>query len=511
MNKKNILLSGFGLLPFGVIAAQTDKPNVIIIMADDIGYSDIEWLQDLPAVNTPHVKKLADESIRFSNAHATSATSTPSRYGLLTGMYPWRKQGTGIAAGDAAMIVRPEQYTMADMFQSAGYTTAAVGKWHLGIGAEAGKQNWNGEISPALKDIGFEYSFIMAATADRVPCVFIENGKAVNLDPTDSIQVSYTQNFEGEPTGKNNPELLRLHPSHGHDMTIVDGISRIGFMKGGHSARWHDEDIADNITRKAVEFIGKNKENPFFLYFGTNDIHVPRMPHDRFKGKSGMGLRGDAILSFDYCVGKIMHTLDSLKIADNTLIILTSDNGPVIDDGYKDQAVELLGNHTPSGKFRGGKYSAFEAGTRVPFLVWWKNGIKKSFTSDRLISQVDLIASLASLAGGKIEPAAAPDSRDFSKILLGKSNKGRKYLIGQNAGNKLNIFNNKGWKYLEASNLSPYNPYTNTELGNSSVDQLYYLKNDIGEKNNLATENPKILAKLKKTLSQEKEKGYLKR
>ena len=235
------------------------------------------------------------------------------------------------------------------------------------------------------------------------------------------------------------------------------------------------------------------------------------MPHDRFKGKSGMGLRGDAILSFDYCVGKIMHTLDSLKIADNTLIILTSDNGPVIDDGYKDQAVELLGNHTPSGKFRGGKYSAFEAGTRVPFLVWWKNGIKKSFTSDRLISQVDLFASLASLAGGKIEPAAAPDSRDFSKILLGKSNKGRKYLIGQNAGNKLNIFNNKGWKYLEASNLSPYNPYTNTELGNSSVDQLYYLKNDIGEKNNLATENPKILAKLKKTLSQEKEKGYLKR
>ena len=511
MNKKNILLSGFGLLPFGVIAAQTDKPNVIIIMADDIGYSDIEWLQDLPAVNTPHVKKLADESIRFSNAHATSATSTPSRYGLLTGMYPWRKQGTGIAAGDAAMIIRPEQYTMADMFQSAGYTTAAVGKWHLGIGAEAGKQNWNGEISPALKDIGFDYSFIMAATADRVPCVFIENGKAVNLDPSDSIQVSYTQNFEGEPTGKDNPELLRLHPSHGHEMTIVDGISRIGFMKGGNTARWHDEDIADDITNKAVAFIDKNKDKPFFLYFGTNDIHVPRMPHDRFKGKSGMGLRGDAILSFDYCVGKIMHTLDSLKIADNTLIILTSDNGPVIDDGYKDQAVELLGNHTPSGKFRGGKYSAFEAGTRVPFLVWWKNGIKKSFTSDRLISQVDLIASLASLAGGKIEPAAAPDSRDFSKILLGKSNKGRKYLIGQNAGNKLNIFNNKGWKYLEASNLSPYNPYTNTELGNSSVDQLYYLKNDIGEKNNLATENPKILAKLKKTLSQEKEKGYLKR
>ena len=511
MRFSKVFSAGISLFPIGLLTAQTEKPNVIIIMADDIGYGDIEWLRNLETVQTPNVKKLADESIRFSNAHATSATSTPSRYGLLTGMYPWRKEGTGIAAGDASMIIKPEQYTMADMFKSAGYTTAAVGKWHLGLGDKAGHQNWNSEITPALKDIGFDYSFIMAATADRVPCVFIENGKAVNLNPSDPIQVSYTQNFEGEPTGKDNPELLRLHPSHGHDMTIVDGISRIGFMKGGNTARWHDEDIADDITNKAVAFIDKNKDKPFFLYFGTNDIHVPRMPHDRFKGKSGMGLRGDAILSFDYCVGKIMHTLDSLKIADNTLIILTSDNGPVIDDGYKDQAVELLGNHTPSGKFRGGKYSAFEAGTRVPFLVWWKNGIKKSFTSDRLISQVDLFASLASLAGGKIEPAAAPDSRDFSKILLGKSNKGRKYLIGQNAGNKLNIFNNKGWKYLEASNLSPYNPYTNTELGNSSVDQLYYLKNDIGEKNNLATENPKILAKLKKTLSQEKEKGYLKR
>ena len=509
MNNKNILLTGFGLLPFGMIVAETNKPNVIIIMADDIGYGDMEWLRNLETVRTPNVKKLADESIRFSNAHATSATSTPSRYGLLTGMYPWRKQGTGIAAGDVAMIIRPEHYTIADMFQSAGYATAAVGKWHLGIGGEAAKQNWNGEISPALKDIGFNYSFIMAATADRVPCVFIENGKAVNPDPTDPIQVSYIRNFEGEPTGKDNPELLRLHPSHGHDMTIVDGISRIGYMKGGHSARWHDEDIADNITQKAIEFIGKNKENPFFLYFGTNDIHVPRMPHDRFKGKSGMGLRGDAILSFDYCVGRIIHTLDSLKIDDNTLIILTSDNGPVIDDGYHDQSVELLGNHTPSDRFRGGKYSAFEAGTRIPFMVWWKTGIKKSFTSDKLISQVDLFASLAPIAGGKIAPEAAPDSRNFSGLITGKSQKGRKYLIGQNIGNKLTIVNDKNWKLIEASNLPAYNPYTNTELGNAPHEQLYDLNTDTGETTNLAAKKPRTLKKLKKWLEKEKAKGYL--
>ncbi len=511
MNKTSFLLPGMCLLPLGLMAVQKDKPNVIIIMADDIGYGDIEWLRNLKTVSTPDVKKLAEESIRFSNAHSTSATSTPSRYGLLTGMYPWRKQGTGIADGDAGMIIRPEQYTMADMFKSSGYTTAAVGKWHLGLGDTSGKQNWNSEISPALKDIGFDYSFIMAATADRVPCVFIENGRTVNLEPSDPIQISYSQNFEGEPTGKNNPELLRLHPSHGHDMTIVDGISRIGFMKGGHTARWHDEDIADNITCKATEFIGQNKENPFFLYFGTNDIHVPRMPHDRFKGKSGMGLRGDAILSFDYCVGRIMHTLDSLCIADNTLIILTSDNGPVIDDGYKDQAAELLGNHTPSGRFRGGKYSAFEAGTRVPLLVWWKNGIRKPGISDELISQVDLFASLAKIAGGKTEPAAAPDSGDYSRLLTGKNKKGRKYLIGQNSGNKLTIVNKQGWKYIESSNLPASSHYTNTELGNSPDEQLYYLTQDYGEKNNLASTNRKMLNKLKKLLNAEKSKGYLRK
>jgi len=310
MNSKiKLALSTISLLPVCLSAQNNPPPNVVLILADDIGYGDLEWLKNSPTIHTPNVKRMADQSLCFSNAHATSATSTPSRYGLLTGMYPWRKTGTGIAAGDAAMIIKPDQFTMADMFKSEGYATAAVGKWHLGLGNETGKQNWNGEITPGLKELGFDYSFIMAATADRVPCVYIENGKAVNLDPHDPIEVSYITNLEGEPTGKTHPELLRLHPSHGHDMAIVDGISRIGYMKGGKSARWHDEDIADRITSKALEFIQSNKQKPFFLYVGTNDIHVPRMPHDRFKGKSGMGLRGDAILSFDYCVGKIMQTV----------------------------------------------------------------------------------------------------------------------------------------------------------------------------------------------------------
>jgi len=224
------------------------KPNVIVILADDLGYGDLKCY-GAKNIETPHVDKLASEGIRFTNAHTVAATSTPSRYSLLTGEYAWRRPDTDIAAGDVKMIIRPEQYTMADMFKSAGYATAAIGKWHLGLGDKTGGQDWNAPLPAALGDLGFDYHYIMAATADRVPCVFIENGKVANYDPSDPIEVSYTKNFPGEPTGKDNPELLyNLHPSNGHDMSIVNGISRIGFMKGGGKALWKDENIADSIT-----------------------------------------------------------------------------------------------------------------------------------------------------------------------------------------------------------------------------------------------------------------------
>jgi arylsulfatase A-like enzyme len=505
ISSKLIPFSALGLIPLGTSAQQqASSPNVIIILADDIGYGDLGWL-GATTIQTPNVNRLADEGIRFSNCHATSATSTPSRYGMLTGKYPWREQGTGIAAGDAAMIIKSEQYTIADMFKNIGYTTGAVGKWHLGLGDKTGTQNWNGEITPGLKDIGFDYSFIMAATADRVPCVFIENSRAVNLDPNDPIEVSYSKPFEGEPTGAKNPELLRLHPSHGHDMAIVDGVSRIGYMRGGKSALWHDENIADRITDKAVQFITDNNKKPFFLYFGTNDIHVPRVPNERFAGKSGMGPRGDAILSFDYCVGRVMHTLDSLGIADNTIIILSSDNGPVVDDGYKDRAVELLGNHKPGGIYRGGKYSIFEAGTRVPCIVRWKNGIKKPGVSNALVSQVDFFASLTNLVKGNIPTGSAPDSQNHLKALLGKTATGRKSLIEQNVNSTLSVVAGE-WKYIEPSKGTKMIKETNTELGNIPEDQLYNLKTDCAEIKNIATENKDRVQKLKTILQVEKAK-----
>ena len=489
-------------LAFGTTFGQ-QKPNVVFILADDIGFGDLSCY-GATRVETPNTDALAENGVRFTNAHSAAATSTPSRYGLFTGEYPWRRNGTGIAAGNAALIIKPERYTLPKMMQEAGYVTGAIGKWHLGMGAETGTQNWNDHVSPGPREIGFDYSYIMAATADRTPCVFMENQRVVNLDPNDPIEVSYIQNFEGEPTGKDNPELLtKLRPSHGHDQSIINGISRIGYMKGGKSALWEDENIADSITNRAVKFIELNKDKPFFLYFGTNDIHVPRYPHERFRGQSDMGLRGEAILQFDWSVGEVVRALKEAGVYENTIIIISSDNGPVVDDGYEDQAVEKLKNHKPWGPFRGGKYSTFEAGTRVPFIVHWPEQVTPN-TSGALVSQIDMLATLAELTGVEVEESKLSDSRNHLQSWLGRDAIGRDYIIG--AGHSLTISTNE-WKYITPHNNPAYQPSTNIELGNNPEDQLYNLKYDKGEYDNVAPENPLIVRFLKQILDEEKAKG----
>jgi len=261
-------------LLYVLLAAAQQKPNIIFIYADDLGYGDLSCYA-ATKIKTPHIDALAKKGLRFTNAHTSSATCTPSRYSLLTGQYAWRIKGTGIAPGNAALIIPTDQPTLAGMLQKAGYQTAAIGKWHLGLGT-AGGPDWNHEIKPGPGELGFNYSYIIPATGDRVPCVFVENHHVVNLDPSDTIIVSYKEAIANEPTGKLNPELLSLHPSHGHDQAIVNGISRIGYMSGGKAALWQDSSIADILTRKAIGFIEKNKAQPFFIYFATHDIHVPK-------------------------------------------------------------------------------------------------------------------------------------------------------------------------------------------------------------------------------------------
>lgn len=417
MKTKKIIPGLLGLIsaatPFSN-AQSPEKPNIIIIYADDLGYGDVSCY-GATRLKTPNLDRLAEHGLRFTNAHCTSATSTPSRYSLLTGEYAWRRKGTDVLPGDASAIIQPGRITLATLMKSAGYTTGVVGKWHLGLGP-AGGPDWNEDIKPGPMDIGFDYNFIIPATGDRVPCVFIED----------------------------------------------------------------------------------NKSNPFFLYFSTHDIHVPRVPNERFAGKSGMGPRGDAILEFDWSVGEIVKTVARLKLTKSTLIIVTSDNGPVVDDGYKDQAVELLGSHKPAGPLRGGKYSAFDGGTRVVLIAFWKGKIKKG-VSDALFSQIDLMASFAELTGKSMPAGGGPDSYSHLNALFGKSQSGREWLVEHSSNGRLSII--KGdWKFIEPGPGVKVQVNTNTETGNDPLPQIYNLRTDIGEKNNLALVNQAIVKELTELL-----------
>lgn len=477
------------------VKPDTVNPNVVIIYIDDLGFGDVSCY-GATKIKTPNTDRLAATGIRFTNGHSSSASCTPSRFSMLTGGYAFRKEGTGIAPGDAAMIIDTETRTLADIFSEAGYKTGVVGKWHLGLGGENGP-DWNGFITPGPQDIGFDYSFLIPATGDRVPCVYVENARVMGLDPADPITVNYKEKVGNEPTGLENPELLKMHPSHGHNNTIVNGISRIGFMTGGKSALWVDEYMAAAITQKALDFIETNKDKPFFLYYSTHDIHVPRVPNPQFAGKSGMGPRGDAILEMDWAVGEITKKLELLGLTEKTIVIFTSDNGPVVDDGYQDKAVELLGEHKPAGPLRGGKYSVFNAGTQVPFIVSWPGRIKYG-TSDVLVSQVDFMASFAKMLNLKLNEKDAIDSYEMLDQLLGRSEKSRDHFVHQGINTLALLSGN--WKYIVPKKGPKISQFTNIEMGNDTLPQLYNLKEDIGETKNLAVENHEKANELKEQL-----------
>ena len=285
----------------------SNRPNIIVIYVDDLGYGDI-GANGATQLKTPNIDRLASGGVRFENGYASSATCTPSRFGLLTGVYPWRKKGARILPGTAPLLIDTSQMTIPKMLKSNGYQTAIVGKWHLGLGS--GNTNWNEHISPGPNEVGFDYSYIMAATQDRVPTVYIKDGDVVGLDPNDPIEIDYRKNFEGQRTGKENRESLKMDWEHGHNSSVVNGIPRIGFMKGGKAAQWKDEDMADHFLTKAQDYIKGHKESPFFLYYAMQQPHVPRTPHERFVGKSGMGPRGDVIMEADWCIGELIKTLE---------------------------------------------------------------------------------------------------------------------------------------------------------------------------------------------------------
>ncbi|EAZ79715.2 sulfatase family protein [Algoriphagus machipongonensis] len=464
--------------------AESSKPNIVIIYMDDLGYGDM-GAYGATEIKTPNMDALATGGMKFTNGYASSATCTPSRYAILTGTYPWRNKDAKILPGTAPLIIDTAQMTLPKLLQEQGYYTGIVGKWHLGLGR--GNVDWNKHISPGPNEVGFDYSYILAATQDRVPTVYIQDGKVDGLDPNDPILVDYSKNFEGEPTGKENPELLTMKWHHGHNNSIVNGIPRIGFMKGGESAKWSDVDMADHFLEKAQAYVKEHKEDPFFLYYALQQPHVPRTPNPRFVGSSGLGPRGDVIVEADWMIGEFIKTLENEGLLENTLIIFSSDNGPVLNDGYYDNAVEMNGNHTPAGPLRGGKYSLFEAGTRVPFITYWKGKIQPG-VSDAMVSQIDLMNSIGAMLNSDQK---GEDSENLLETFLGKSNQGREELVleatGRLAlrkGDYVMIPPHKGAAKISTVNI---------EIGNDPEIQLYDLKSDIGQQNNIAKDNPEVL------------------
>ena len=463
------------------------KPNIIIVYMDDLGYGDVSY-NGAKKLKTPNIDAMAMAGMRFNNGYATSATCTPSRYALLTGVYPWREKRARILAGTAPLIIGTDQMTLPKMLKQQGYQTAIIGKWHLGLGN--GNVNWNELVTPGPNQLGFDYSYIMAATQDRVPTVYIEDGNVVGLDPNDPIEVNYQKNFEGEPTGLENPELLTMKWHHGHNSSIVNGIPRIGFMKGGDAAKWSDIDMADHFLGGIKKYIKDHKDHPFFLYYPMQQPHVPRTPHPRFEGQSELGPRGDAIVEADWCLGELKKTLEAEGILENTLIIFSSDNGPVLNDGYYDDSDIKNGDHNPWGPFRGGKYSLFEAGTHVPFFTYWKGKIQPG-VSDAMVSQLDLLSSLAQLVGSEVR---TDDSLPLMDLLIGKSDHGRDELVIE--ATSRTAFKKGDWVMIPPYNGPAVNEKVQIELGNYSDFQLYNLAKDIGQKNNLADSLPKKLQEM---------------
>ncbi|WNO53556.1 sulfatase family protein [Stakelama saccharophila] len=477
--------------------AAARKPNILIIYTDDLGYRDLSCY-GATAVSTPNIDRLAKNGVRFTRGHAPSATCTPSRYALLTGDYAWRKEGAHILPGNAPALIPPGKPTIASMLKGAGYTTSVVGKWHLGLGS--GDLDWNGRIARGPLEIGFDYAFYFPGTLDRVPTVFIEDHKVVGLDPDDPIRVSYTDNISSDPTGREHPELLRMTSNDGHDGTIVNGVGRIGYMSGGHAARWKDEDMADTLVEKAGAWFEQTGSDPFFMYFSASEIHVPRVPAKRFQGVTGMGPRGDSIAELDWVVGALVQKLEELGKLDDTLIIFSSDNGPVLNDGYNDDAVQKIGEHRPSGPFRSGKYAIFDGGLMVPMIAHWPDAMPAGVVSPARIDHVDLFASLAGLVGQSLGRDAAVDSFDLLPALTGHALDGREYLIEDTSTNiaeesnltrhsdSIFAFVQGDWKVIKPHGQPT--SFHGNEIGNAPAPQLYNITNDPGETVNLAARYP---------------------
>jgi arylsulfatase A-like enzyme len=479
--------------------ARPRKPNIVLILADDLGYGDV-GCYGATTVKTPHIDQLAREGRRFTDAHSASAVCTPSRYALLTGEYPFHKNLWGAIMNQSPLVIEPSRTTIASLLQRQGYVTACLGKWHLGFGSK-GKPDWNADLKPGPLELGFDHFFGIPVVSSHPPFVWVEDHRVVGLDPADPLM------YGGTPPTQEFPEKM-----------MAPAIS------GGRAAHalYQDEQLGTVLTEKAIAWLRVHCDKPFFLYFATPHIHHPFTPGPKFKGTSQCGRYGDYIQEFDWMVGEVLRTLDELKLAGNTLVILTSDNGGMLNQGGQDA---WKAGHRLNGNLLGFKFDAWEGGHRVPFIARWPGQIEAGSVSDQLICHVDMLATLASLTGSRLADADGPDSFDILPALVGEPDKPVRDHVVLAPNQKQNLAIREGrWVYIGAQGGGGF---TGTKPGehmlggpaalkftgevNSDIedgrikpdapaDQLYDLASDPSQSRNVVREHPDVAARLKARL-----------
>ena len=478
-----------------------EKPNVVIIYGDDVGFGDV-GVYGSKMIPTPNIDRLAKEGLRFTDGHCTAATCTPSRFSLLTGIHGFRYNAR-VLPPDAPLLIPLDKMTLPKLFKAAGYHTGIIGKWHLGIGDGKTPVDWNSDVKPGPLEVGFDYSFLLPSTNDRVPCVYVENHRVVNLDPADPLYLGKTLKEVQKPgstqypDGRTDREAMTYYQStHGHNDSVINGIGRIGYQSGGKSALWNGETMADTFVDKAKAYLEQHRNEPFMLHFCAQNVHVPRTPAKRFQGKTSLGYRGDSMVEFDWVTGELLAALDQLGLSDNTIVIFSSDNGPTYNDGYDDGTTVLCSQgendrgHDASGIWRGGKYQIFEGGTRVPLIIRWPGRIQPG-TSDAMVNQIDLMASFAELLDVELPEGSAVDSRNTLEAFLGRDPKGQEWMIEESFG--LALRRNE-WKYTRPA--KPKWPPKRSPIERA----LYNLNDDPGETRNVIADHPEIAEEMERKL-----------
>ncbi|WP_340110703.1 sulfatase family protein [Maribellus mangrovi] len=490
------------LLLFGFSREQgfaQESPNVVLINVDDLGYGDV-GCYGATMVKTPNMDKLAEQGIRFTDFHSASAVCSPSRYALITGTYPARVDLFGAMFLREPLVVDTDQMTIAKVMKEAGYETAAIGKWHLGFGEER-PVDWNKPLKPGPLELGFDYYFGVPVLNSHPPFVFVENHSVVGYNPDDPFvygEQSETRWF---------PEKF--------------GLSEIGGAREAHF-NFDDRKVGTTLINKAIDFVKSPHEKPFFLYLATTNIHHPFTPAPRFIGTSKAGRYGDFIHELDWMLGEVLKALDEEGLTENTLVILTSDNGGMLNQGGQDA---YAAGHHMNGKLLGFKFDAWEGGHRVPFIARWPGKVPAGRVSDVLASNVDLLATMANLIGQDQLVKEAQDSHNLLPAIKGETNEPIRdhLIIAANSRNHLSVRKGK-WMYIPAQGgggfgdknvgdhtfggpaAFPFTGQVNSDIQNGEIKkdappaQLYNLESDPYEAKNLYNKNPEIVKELQRLL-----------